>query len=101
MLATHIGRIPIGVGGDRRDHHLDWRKPQRHPSGIVFDQDADKPLKRAENCTVKHHRPVFGAVFADKARVEPFGQDGLVETVRGSGYRLSAPREIRTSGASR
>ena len=24
--------------------------------------------------------------------LEPFGQDGLVETVRGSGYRLSAPR---------
>jgi len=24
--------------------------------------------------------------------LEPYGQDGLVETVRGSGYRLSAPR---------
>ena len=23
--------------------------------------------------------------------LEPFGQDGLIETVRGSGYRLAAP----------
>jgi two-component system phosphate regulon response regulator PhoB len=24
--------------------------------------------------------------------LEPFGQDGLIETVRGSGYRLAVPR---------
>lgn len=27
-----------------------------------------------------------------RAALEPFGQDGLIETVRGSGYRLAVPR---------
>jgi two-component system phosphate regulon response regulator PhoB len=27
-----------------------------------------------------------------RVALEPFGQEGLVETVRGSGYRLAAPR---------
>jgi two-component system phosphate regulon response regulator PhoB len=27
-----------------------------------------------------------------RAALEPYGQDSLVETVRGSGYRLAVPR---------
>ena len=27
-----------------------------------------------------------------RVALEPFGQDGLIETVRGSGYRLAIPR---------
>jgi len=33
-----------------------------------------------------------------RAALEPYGQDSLVETVRGSGYRLAVPRQTRRVG---
>ena len=70
----HLAGVAVGVVGDRRDHHLHRRQPQRQPAGIVLDQHADEALERAEDRPVQHHRPVLGAVLADVVGVQPLRQ---------------------------
>ena len=64
-LRGHLGGIAIGIGHDRRDHRLNRREPDRETSGVMFDQDADEPLERAQNGAVQHHWAVLLSVFPD------------------------------------
>jgi hypothetical protein len=73
LRATSRG-IAIGVRDDRRDHRLHRREPDRQRPAKCSIRMPMKRSIRAEDRAVQHHRAVLGAVLADVARVEPFGQ---------------------------
>ncbi len=59
--------------GNRQDHDLDRRQPERERPGIVLDQQGDEPLETAENRPVDDHGPVLGVVGPDVLQVEALG----------------------------
>ncbi len=63
--AKNLRRINIGRIGNGSNNDLNRRQPQREPASVIFDENPDEALERAENGPVQHHRPVFGAVLAD------------------------------------
>src|SRR6516165_4147287 len=62
--SNHLG-IFIGLGGNRGDHDLRRRQPEREVAGIVLDQDADEAFHRAADRPVHHHRDLLRAVVVD------------------------------------
>src|ERR1700746_3703895 len=53
------------------DDDLHRRQPQRETTGIVFDQDADETLHRAEDRPLEHDRGMAHAILADIDGSEP------------------------------
>src|SRR5690554_3059662 len=67
------GKFALGIG-DRHDHCLFRRQPQRHGAGIVLDQNADKAFKGTQDSTVEHNRGLALAIFIDILRTQPSRQ---------------------------
>ena len=53
-----LGRLDVAVG-DRDDHGLDRRQPERERAGEVLDEDPDEPLQRAVDRAVDGDRPLL------------------------------------------
>src|SRR5688500_18501773 len=51
--------------GNRQNHRLHGRQPQRPGAGEVLDEQPDEPLERAENGPMDDHRPVLRVVRPD------------------------------------
>ncbi len=66
-----LAGVVVGVGDDRRHHHLHRRQPEREAAGVLLDQDAEEPLEGAEDGAVQHDRAVARAVLADVFGVQP------------------------------
>jgi len=70
----HLAHEIIGVRDDRGDHDLARRQPERHPAGVVLDQDPDESLETAEDGAVQHHRVMLRTVLADIFGAKPHRQ---------------------------
>src|SRR3546814_1765104 len=66
----HLIGIGIGIRHDGRDHRRLRGEPERETAGMVFDQDAEKALERAEDRAVEHDRALLRSVFGDIRRSE-------------------------------
>ena len=64
LLGHLLGILHVPVG-DRDDHGLHRRQPDREGAGEVLDEHAQEALGGAGHGAVQHHRRVLGAVFAD------------------------------------
>src|SRR3546814_18062248 len=69
--------VPVGIGGDRGDHHLHRRQPEREAPGMLLDEDGEETLEGAENRPVQHDRTVLLAVLANIAGAEPLRQHAV------------------------
>ena len=77
--------IPLGPTEYRLLRFLLARPERVHSRTQLLDQVWGDHVYIEERTVDVHIRRL-------RLALEPFGQDGLVETVRGSGYRLAAPR---------
>ena len=60
--------------GDVHHHHLHGCEPQREGAGVLFNQDADEALQRAQNGAVQHHGAGAAVVFGDVFGIQALGQ---------------------------
>ena len=77
--------IPLGPTEFRLLRFLLARPERVHSRTQLLDQVWGDHVYIEERTVDVHIRRL-------RLALEPFGQDGLVETVRGSGYRLAVPR---------
>jgi two-component system, OmpR family, phosphate regulon response regulator PhoB len=83
---TAAGRpVPLGPTEFRLLRFLLARPERVHSRSRLLDQVWGDRADVEERTVDVHIRRL-------RAALEPFGLDGLIETVRGSGYRLAAPR---------
>jgi hypothetical protein len=59
--------------GDRQQHGLHRRQPDREAPRVVLDQDAGEAFHGAEQGAVDHHRDVLGVVGPRVVQVEALG----------------------------
>ena len=55
------------------DPHLFRRKPEREVAGVMFDEETDEPLVRAQRRAVDAERRLLGVVLVAVDQAEPFG----------------------------
>ena len=58
----------------RNDDDLLRRQPHRESTSVMFDQNADKALDRAEDDAVQHDWTFLGTVRIDISQIEAFRQ---------------------------
>ena len=83
--------VPLGPTEFRLLRFLLARPERVHSRAQLLDQVWGNDVYIEERTVDVHIRRL-------RAALEPYGQDSLVETVRGSGYRLAVPRQTRRVG---
>ncbi len=76
--------------GDRHDHHLHRRQPERERTGVLLGQDADEPLERPVDGVVDDDRALEAAIGGAILQVEALGK--LVVGLDGGHLPFAAER---------
>ena len=89
--AHRLGVLEVAVG-DRHDHDLDRRQPEREGAGVVLGDDADEALERAVDGVVDDDRALEAAVGRAVLEVEALRQ--LVVGLDGGHLPLASERVL-------
>ncbi len=82
------GADQFGIIADGEDAHLFWGKPEREVAAVMFDQESDEALVRAEGGTMDAEGSFLGVVAVFVNEPEAFW-DGEVDLIGGDGELAS------------